>query len=214
MIFASAPSAEQWATAEKHGLHLKMIPVAKEAFVFLVNRKNPVNSLTIKQIQAIYSGTLTDDWSALSGNRSRILAFQRPIGSSSQQIMINSVMGDKPIKAPLAKEFRKSPMLMKREVAIYRNVLHAIGYSFRFYVLSMKQNSQVKLLAVNGVEPIPENISSGRYPVTVDVYMVTARPISENTLKLIDWFLSEQGQQLVEDVGYVPIRQTIVSTDQ
>lgn len=69
----------------------------------------------------------------------------------------------------------------------------------------MDASEKLRLLAVNGVEPSVENVRNGSYPFTTDVYMVTIGNPSANTQKLIDWFLSPQGQKLVEDVGYVAI---------
>lgn len=56
MIFAAAPSTAQKETAEKKGLELQMTPIGREAFVFFVNQKNPVNNLTVEQIADIYMG--------------------------------------------------------------------------------------------------------------------------------------------------------------
>ncbi|MDR1912699.1 MAG: phosphate ABC transporter substrate-binding protein, PhoT family, partial [Helicobacteraceae bacterium] len=54
-----------------------------------------------------------------------------------------------------------------------------------------------------------ENIQNGSYPLIHDFYIVTRKDdVSKNAQKLIDWFLSDQGQALIEDVGYTPIKQT------
>lgn len=90
-----------------------------------------------------------------------------------------------------------------RRVANYQNVTNALGYSFRYYASQMDNNERLRLLAINGVAPTVETIRNGSYPFTVDVYMVTTDKSSANTQALIDWFLSPQGQKLVEDVGYV-----------
>jgi phosphate transport system substrate-binding protein len=88
-------------------------------------------------------------------------------------------------------------------VADYRNYSSAIGYSFRFFATDMSPNQNIKLLAVDGVEPTVENIRSGAYPFTIDVYAVTAGSKNENVPRLISWLLSEQGQALIEQSGYV-----------
>jgi hypothetical protein len=62
-----------------------------------------------------------------------------------------------------------------------------------------------------GLSPIKSR--NRTYPLTVDVYIVTARPLSENAQKLRDWFLSSDGQQLIEDVGYIPITPPAASAD-
>lgn len=90
-------------------------------------------------------------------------------------------------------------------VAEYRNTHNAIGYTFRYYATQMHSNKEIKLLAINDVAPTVENIRNGSYPYTVDVYMVTREHPTAETQNLVDWFLSPQGQQLVQDVGYVPL---------
>jgi ABC-type phosphate transport system substrate-binding protein len=60
--------------------------------------------------------------------------------------------------------------------------------------------------------PTPENIRSGAYPFVSGVYIVTARPLSENAIKFRDWFLGGEGQQFIADVGYItlkPVEQVI-----
>ena len=96
------------------------------------------------------------------------------------------------------------------EVADYQNTPSSIGYTFHYYVTRMNDNmlkmrKQIKLLAINGVAPTEENIRNGTYPYIIHAYMVTHENPTLETQKFVDWFLSPQGQQLVEDVGYVPI---------
>jgi phosphate transport system substrate-binding protein len=67
----------------------------------------------------------------------------------------------------------------------------------------MNGNPGIKLLAVDGVDPTPENIRNGSYPFTVDVYAVTAGTTNPNAKKLVDWVVSDEGQSLIEQVGYV-----------
>ena len=210
LIFAVQPSAEQIAAAKAKGLALQLTPVAKEAFVFLVNTQNPVSNLSVQQIREIYSGRI-DNWRAVGGENAGILAFQRPPGSGSQSTMLAKVMQGTPMKDPLREQALVETMAKAVErvgtrVADYRNYQPAIGYSFRYYATEMVRNNNVRLLSIDGVAPTAANIRSGRYPFTVDVYMVTVRTPSPQTKQLMNWFLSKQGQRLVEDVGYVRLK--------
>jgi ABC-type phosphate transport system, periplasmic component len=72
----------------------------------------------------------------------------------------------------------------------------------------MYANPDAKLLKVNGVEPSLENIQNGRYPFVADFYAVTKGEPEGNTKLLIDWILSEQGQELIEKTGYTPLLET------
>jgi phosphate transport system substrate-binding protein len=204
MIFALAPSAEQQKQAAEAGLTLKLTPFAREAFVFVTRVENPVDRLTLAQIRAIYSGQITN-WKEVGGADAPILAFQRPPGSGSQTIM-ETVMQGSHLQEATKEEIQLGMGIMLKEVAEYRNLYNALGYSFRYYATELNPVSGLKLLAVDDVAPTLENIRNGSYPLTVEVYMVTAWPLSENTQKLADWFLSDEGQRFVESAGYAPIR--------
>jgi phosphate transport system substrate-binding protein len=78
----------------------------------------------------------------------------------------------------------------------------------------MVENEQIRLLALNGVAPTKETIRSGEYPISSNFYAVTASPIGEPAPEendpelraLIDWILSEQGQWIIEQTGYVGVK--------
>jgi phosphate transport system substrate-binding protein len=205
MIFVAAPSDEQQKRAAQKGVVLTLTPIAKEAFVFLINEQNPVKNMSVDQIRAIYSGEI-NNWKKLGGLPEKILAFQRNEDSGSQTTMEQAVMRGIPMRMPLKTEYHDSMGGMIRAVADYRNYRNAIGYSFRYYATAMNSVPGVALLSVNGIVPTAENIRNGSYPFISDVYIVTARPLSENAKKLRDWFLSGEGQQFIADAGYVPIR--------
>lgn len=110
-----------------------------------------------------------------------------------------------PMTQPLHEEWTGGMGYMVDGVAEYRNYSSAIGYSFRYFVTGMRPHDGIRILAINGIAPTLENIQSGLYPFTVNVYAVTAGTINENAQKLIDWILSEQGQAFIELCGVVPI---------
>lgn len=205
MIFVNEPSQDQIQRAKAKGIEFELTPIGKEAFVFFVNHKNQIDNLTLQQIKEIYSGKITN-WKEVDGKNKPIRAYQRPENSGSQTAL-ESLMGDVPImEAP--KEYVAAGMGdIIHEVSQYRNYDNAIGYTFRYYSQEMVGNDEIKLLAIDGVPPTKETIRSGEYPITGEFYIVTAGSDNPNVEKLIDWVLSEQGQKLVEKVGYVPIKE-------
>jgi phosphate transport system substrate-binding protein len=204
MIFVLAPSAKQQEKAAKAGLTLKLTPFAREAFVFVTSAENPVDRLTLAQIRAIYSGQITN-WKEVGGADAPILAFQRPPGSGSQTIMEMVMQGSR-LQEAVEENIPFGMGTMLVVVAKYRNLHNALGYSFRYYATELDPVPGLKLLAIDDVAPTLENVRNGSYPLTVEGYMVSARPLSANTQKLADWFLSDEGQRFVEKAGYVPIR--------
>ena len=205
IIFAAMPSDEQLAFAKEQGVTLEFTPIGREAFVFFVNAKNPIEDITFEQIQQIYAGELTQ-WEALGvkglGN---IRAFQRDAGSGSQSALVR-LMGEKPLMTPPKADVVDGMGGIIEQTADYKNYKNAIGYSFRFYATQMVKNDQIKLLRVNGVAPTTENIENGTYPLASHFYAVTRSDASENTKKLLEWILSAQGQELIERTGYTPLQ--------
>lgn len=204
MIFAAGPSDAQRKEAERKGLQLTLTPIGREAFVFFVNQKNPVDSLELNQIQEIYSGKLKN-WEEVGGNAESIRAFQRPADSGSQTAL-ERLMGDIPIMDAPKENVPEGMGGIISEVSKYRNYKNAIGYTFRYYSTEMVGNDEIKLLAINGVEPTKETIRNDTYPIASEFYVVTAGTENPNVGKFIDWMLSPQGQELVEKVGYVPLK--------
>ena len=204
MTFMLTPSEKQFAKAQEKGKTLEVTKIGREAFVFFVSQMNPVDNLTSAQIRDIYGKRITN-WSAVGGKDERILPFQRPEGSGSQTVM-ERFMGNARLARPVREEFQQGHDIIGNRVADYRNYGNAIGFSFRYYVEGMFKHDGVKLLAVDGVMPTAENIRSGAYPLVADVVIVTAGSTNPNVKKLTDWFLSPKGQELLENVGYVPLQ--------
>ena len=211
IIFCAAPSEDQLALAEAAGVQLHLTPIGREAFVFFVHSENPVQGLTVEEIQGIYTGGIKN-WRELGGKNQRIRPYQRAENSGSQSALLRLMEG-LPLMEP-EKEDRIAGMGgIITQVASYRNHKNAVGFSFRFYSTEMVENEQIRLLALNGVSPTKETIRSGEYPISSNFYAVTASPMGQPAPEetnaelraLLDWILSEQGQEMIEKTGYVGV---------
>jgi phosphate transport system substrate-binding protein len=201
LIFVPMASDEQLAYATEKGMELEFTPIGKEAFVFLVNAKNPVSNLSTEQIKDIYTGDITN-WRKVGGKNDHIRAFQRNLGSGSQTAFIRFMDGNIPMTAPTT-EYVDIMSGVVNEVADYRNHKNAIGYSFHFFITSMAGSDKIKLLSVDGIAPKAANIATGEYPLVSNFYAVRIKGKSKpNTEKLVNWILSPEGQELVEKTGY------------
>ncbi|MEK4426623.1 PstS family phosphate ABC transporter substrate-binding protein [Solibacillus sp. FSL K6-1523] len=203
MIFAAGPSEQQIQRAQAKGMELKLTPIGKEAFVFFVNAKNNINNLTLEQIKDIYAGEITN-WSQVGGKKDAIRAFQRPQDSGSQTAL-QRLMGDKPIVEAPSENIATGMGGIINEVSKYKNYKNAIGYTFRYYSNEMVRSKEIKLLEIDGVAPTKETIRANTYPITSDFYIVTTGDENTHVQAFIDWILSEEGQRLVEQAGYVPV---------
>ncbi|MCR5763897.1 MAG: substrate-binding domain-containing protein [Treponema sp.] len=204
VIFVAKPSKEQLESAKAAGIEFNMYPIGYEAFVFIVNRKNPVDELSIQQIKDIYTGKIKN-WKEVGGKNVSIRPFQRDENSGSQTAFV-SLMG-KNIELIPPETHQVSGMEgLIDVVSDYQNHSNALGYSFRYYVKNMKKDIGIKILRLNGIEATRENIRNKTYPVTDNFYAITVKgKESENTRKFISWISSSQGQELIEKVGYVSL---------
>lgn len=204
-IFLGAyPSEEQREYAKECGTTFEYTPIGTEAFVFFVHKDNPIESLKAEQIRGIYSGEITN-WKQVGGKNEKIQAFQRNEGSGSQS-MLKRFMGDKPIAPAPSEKVNDLMSGIIERVEQYKSKPSSIGFSFRYYVESIIGNPNIKLLAVDGVKPSAENIKNGTYPIVTPVYAVTYKEnTNENVKKLLEWILSDDGQYIIEETGYIGI---------
>lgn len=187
VIFCAAPSDEQMQYARSKGVALELVPIGREAFVFIVNKKNPVDDLMVDQIKGIYTGKYRR-WSELGGDDSYIDARQRNAGSGSQTSFLKLMNGEDTSGA--------SRSLTGR----------SIGFSFRYYVEGLNVHENVKMLSLNGVYPDKANIADGSYPLADSFYAIYDKKNDMDNIKiLIDWILSDEGQRIVEESGYTGV---------
>lgn len=204
MIFVASASKAQAEAAKGMGVEMTFTPIGREAFVFFVNSKNPLENITVEEIQGIYSGKITE-WSALGVNGlGNIRPFQRDEGSGSQTAL-QGLMGDIPLIEPIMDDRIDGMGGIINRTADYKNYKNAIGYSFRFYSTEMVGNDQIKLLSINGAAPTRENIINNRYPIAGDFYAVTTQNSDPRSAEFIEWILSDEGQEIVEKTGYVGV---------
>ena len=181
-------------------------PFATDAFVFVVNEDNPVDSITVEQARDIYSGKITN-WKELGGEDRPITALQRNEGAGSQTLMEKLVMQGTPMmEAPTEYIVTTMGQLMEA-VKSFDGSPGAIGYSVYYYAEEMKMAQGLKLLRLEGVEPNPDTIRSETYPLVNPKYIVipAGEPKNAPNRVLFDWLLSEEGQTLIAKEGYVSV---------
>lgn len=189
ILFCAGPSEEQKQYAMDKGVELVYVPIGLEAFVFFVNENNPVDSLTAEQIRKIYTCEYTN-WSEVGGADRIINPVTRLEGSGSQTAF---------------EAFMKNEKIGRKSLLAITGA--SIGFSFRYYMDGIVENSDVKMLSLNGVYPSAENIRNRSYPIVVPFYAIyRADNENENIEVLLEWLLSEEGQKLVEKTGYVRIQ--------
>jgi phosphate transport system substrate-binding protein len=184
-----------------------------EGFVFFVSQQNPINSLSVEQIQDIYQGKVTN-WNQVGGEDKEIKAYQRPVNSGSQTGMLDLVMKDKPIMSAPTEMIPGSMAQIINIVSGYNGASDGIGYSYYYYATTMYQDidasvaNNIKLLKINDVAPDVESIKAGNYPFRTAYYIVInkAAPADSPARKLAEAMLGERGQKVALEAQYVPVK--------
>lgn len=206
LLLVAEPNQIVFEEMEHQGFSYEMEPIAKEALVFIVNSDNPVESLTVEQLQKIYTGEITN-WSQVGGNDVDIIPFQRNSTSGSQVLMDKLVMGDlEMMEAP--QEWIPGEMdSLMQGVRGYEDSAAAIGYSVYYYAEDMRMAEGMKIIAIEGVEPTDDTIADSTYPLINYYFSVIGAEAEESspTRILFDWLRSAEGQSLLESQGYVPV---------
>jgi phosphate transport system substrate-binding protein len=207
ILVATRPSDEELEEARRNGVKLELFPIGLDGLVFLVNDKNPVTDLSTKSIIDIYTAKATN-WARLGGEDLPITPYTRQTNSGSQELMNKLVMKGVPMD-PSVKTERSMILSMAPLIEGVEDDPKSIGYSLYYYKNSMidrrPEPPGIKLIAVDGVEPNPETIALGRYPYVFNVYAVTRadEPKDSRAYQVKQWLTSEEGQQLIEQAGYV-----------
>ena len=126
-----------------------MVGIGLDGFVFLVNKENKVDSLTLEQIQKIYTGEITN-WSNVGGENEEIVAYQREANSGSQNLMEKMVMQGLKMKEPENTNLMIGSMSgLIDGIASYSNSKNSIGYSIYLYAKEQYVKDNVKFLTLS-----------------------------------------------------------------
>ena len=216
ILVARPASDDEKRLAKDKGVELETYPVALDAFVFMVHKgrknmdsgeqatENPVEDLSLGQIRKIFAGQITN-WKDVGGPDWAIRPYLRNANSGSQETLERLVMeGQRVGKFPDI----AMPMSMIGPFNAIRHVKQGIGFTFFYYDRKMARVPETKLIAVNGVQPTPETIADGSYPLVTRVYAAIRAdaPADADVRKVLAWIRSPAGQRTVAESGYVPLK--------
>ena len=178
--------------------NLKPIVIAKDGIAIIVHPDNPVTSLTLEQIRGIYNGTYTN-WREVSGPDEEIVVINRDSASGTREFFWKHVMQKDDFVATALE--KNSNGAVKQTVSQTPN---AIGYVGLGYVDNSVKAVKIKKDGME-IEPTVENVLNGEYPISRSLYMITNGEPKGIAKDFIDFVLSEEGQRIVEEEGFVPV---------
>jgi phosphate transport system substrate-binding protein len=196
--------------ARKNGIEPYEIQVATDALSVVVNPANPVSELTIPQLSAIYAGKITN-WKEVGGNDKPIVVLSRDTNSGTHVFFKEHVVQMKGL-ASEDKTLEYGPNVLflpstEEGVSEVAGNPRAIFYPGLGYVTDAVKPLAIKKTADDtGVLPSIETALDGTYPVSRPLLFYTSGAPDGVIKEFIDYCLSAEGQALVTEVGYVPLK--------
>ena len=193
--------------AKKNGIDPKEIHVANDGITLVVNPANPVNKLTRQQLSDIYTGK-TKNWKEVGGEDLKIVALSRERNSGTHVFFLEHVvkLGDSKNK----NEFAPSILMMPSSQAIIEEVNSnpsAIGYVGLGYLTPKEKALAVaKAKGSSYVVPSVKTVLSRQYPISRSLLFYTNGEPSGEVKSFVDYVLSPEGQKIVLNMDFVPIK--------
>jgi phosphate transport system substrate-binding protein len=186
---------------EENDGSLESREVAYDALVIATHPSvTGVKKLTTENIKAIYSGDITN-WKQLGGTDAKIVLLDRPEDESAKRLLRQHYLGKDLKNSPEAVVFRKEGELIQA----IQGTPYSIGTFSLAYAVSHKL--PVNRLSLNGVEPTPENVKAGKYPMVRTISIVWHKNRSEATQGLIQYISSPSAINAMEESGFISITQ-------
>ena len=225
ILFAVNYLDSYFEAAKEKNVVINKKPITKEALVFLKNVDFEIDNLTLNQIKQIYNQEITS-WDKIDSEifkdeseyRKQITPIYRNVDSGSGMALIN-LLGKNNVSC--TDEYGGPKCLFITDMGGIINALAdglesymgegpMIAYNMYTFTEKQFRNEKVTTFKVNGVAPNDETIYNDEYPVILYNYIYykndNAKEFGE---KLHEYLLTDVGQKLIMNNGYVPLRKVV-----
>lgn len=179
--------------------------IAKDAVITVVSTQiyeEGVQALSLDQIGQIYKGEITN-WNEIGGPDREILVVDKEASRGTRHVFMEAVFGNKNAKAPgadivLGSNNEEQTAIAQSNAAIGMLSLPWLNDKVRGLSIAIENGKTIK--------PIRENVVNGTFPIVRDLILVTNGEPAGKMKEFIDYILSEEGQSIVEEAGYVRVK--------
>lgn len=184
--------------------NLKTYSVARDAIAIVVHKENPISNITMEQLRGVLSGKITN-WRELGAS------FDKPIqlindsaGAGTRAAIEELVMGKSREKKIKGMPISLMSVVTNSSSEMKLNIVHskyAIGYLPFSYL-----DPTVKAISLDGIPPTYAAAYKGDYPLFRYLYYVIKKNSSDIGLAYIYYVLSPEGQDIVVQEGFLPMK--------
>ena len=181
--------------AKEKGISPEPHVVAMDGIAVIVHPSNQVNQLSLSRIKNIYTGKVSN-WSQLGGKNQKIVVVSRDVASGTYECFSKLALKKQRVRPDALLQVSNAAT-----ASIVKRTKGAIGYVGLGYL-----SSEVKALIINGVVPSVETVLKGTYPISRPLFMYTNGKPKGLAKDFIDFVLSEEGQKIVKEQGFVSLK--------
>jgi len=176
--------------------NLEIFVIARDGIAIVAHPDVNVSDLTVEQVRDIFSGKVTN-WKDLGGDDQNIIVVSREEGSGTRGAFEEMVMGEDALIAATA--------ILQPSNGSIRTTVSTTPYSVGYLSFGYLDET-VKKISIGGVAPTEPNAADGTYPIVRPLNMLTNGEPTGAVKAFLDFILSDAGQKLVIEDGYIPVK--------
>lgn len=184
---------------QRHQKDVSEMPVALDGVAVYVPEASPIQSLTMSQLKAIYTRTITN-WREVGGKDQKIVAYSRENNSGTYVFFKEHVLNN----ADFGRDIQTLPGTAAVVNAVSKDPA-SLGYGGIAYAKGIRAIAIKKDESSQGIIPSMETVDNGTYPLSRQLFFYTVGAPEGETKVFIDWVLSSEGQKICEAVGFYPL---------
>lgn len=190
--------AKEFKKAVENEVNPVIHTVAMDGVSVVIHPSNPVDKLSSEQVKKIYTGEVSN-WKQLGGPDMEIVVISRDTSSGTYGVFSDKIMGEDKMGKNVS--YVKSNSEARDKVKTTKGAIGYIGFGYL--------GDETKAIALDGVKPTAKSIAQGDFPLARPLFMVTNGfpKVGSLAYKFVTFHLTETGQEVVSDQGFVPMTQ-------
>jgi phosphate transport system substrate-binding protein len=177
---------------------LQVFTIAYDGIAIVTNPDLELPSLSIDQVKAIFAGEITN-YSEVGGPDAEIVVVSREEGSGTRAAFEELVMEANDSEAVITET-----ALLQQSNGQVRTTVSTTPDSIGFLSFGFLDES-INTVAINGIEPMVENVVNGSYSIFRPLNMLTNGTPNELAQAFLDFILSSLGQEIVAE-DYIAVK--------
>ena len=195
--------------AAENGLELAEYRVALDALVIVVNKKNPIQEISLDELKKIFNDDV-NNWQELSGSGKTILPVVREKGSGTNDFAIGRILEGEYFPSTIVRrnsnvEIIKLVSENEGAISFVNSTNYPWGNENIKYLKVKTYENSLSVSPFEGQRLNEDVMRYGDYPLAHYLYLITLTEAPKQVQDFVDWVLSPRGQKVVQNSGLIPV---------